>query len=75
MNSDRLILDEGDLVRVKSVVHDRLALGIVVDIDPSEEAPTYYFVSAEGQAPDWYHEDEVFRVQELGYATDDRSAI
>lgn len=60
-----MTFDEGDLVRVR---HDewgrRLILGIVIDIDPSEDAPTYYLVSLEGKTPDWYHEDEVYSLQE-----------
>lgn len=63
-----MTFDEGDLVRVR---HDewgrwgrKLILGIVIDIDPSEDAPTYYLVSLGGKTPDWYHEDEVYSLQE-----------
>ncbi len=37
-------------------------IGLVVDVDPSDEAPTFYLISVSGQSPDWYHEDEVFDV-------------
>jgi len=55
----------GDLVRVRHVLWGRrLILGIVIDVDPAESAPSYYLISVEGNSPDWYHEDEVYSVQE-----------
>lgn len=37
-------------------------IGLVVDVDPSDEAPTFYLISVSGQPPEWYHEDEVFNM-------------
>lgn len=55
----------GDLVRVRHVGWGRrMILGIVIEVDPSENSPTYYLISAEGKSPDWYHEDEVYSLQE-----------
>lgn len=56
------MFDEGDLVRTRSTDGEMLEVGIVVDVDPSEAAPTYYLISVCGRTPDWYHEDEVFSV-------------
>ena len=60
-----MTFEEGDLVRVRHVTWGRrLILGIVIDVDPSESAPTFYLISVDGKTPDWYHEDEVYSVQE-----------
>lgn len=57
--------EEADLVRVVSEDRASLTVGIVLDVDPSDDAPTYYLVSVAGQPPEWYHEDEVFRAEEI----------
>lgn len=57
-------LDESDLVRVRSASGDSLVTGIVIDVDPSEGGPTYYYIYVPGHVPEWYHEDEVYSVQE-----------
>lgn len=62
---------EGDLVHVNFYSRDgehnqyykNFSLGLIIDVDPSEEAPTYYLISVPGSEPDWYHEDEVFGIQ------------
>lgn len=65
--------EESDLVRVVSEDRARLTVGIVLDVDPSEDAPTYYLVSVAGQPPEWYLEDEVFSVQEIQPVKEDTS--
>lgn len=53
---------DGDLVRVRDASGVEFSTGIVLDADPSEDAPTYYMVSVAGRQPDWYHEDEVYPI-------------
>jgi hypothetical protein len=57
------MFDEGDLVRVQMASYIESGVGLVVDVDPASDGPTYYLISVGGQTPDWYHEDEVFAVR------------
>lgn len=61
---------EGDLVRVNSYykysdLEKGFSLGLVLDVDPSEDGPTYYLLSVPGSEPDWYHEDSIFSMQQV----------
>lgn len=62
--------NEGDLVCVRPYREfagfgENFSLGLVIDVDPSESAPTYYLISIPGSESDWYHEDSVFSMQQV----------
>lgn len=61
--------DNGDLVYVRPALDHSFALGIVIDVDPAEEAPTYYLIYISGREPDWYIDNEVFSAKEAINAT------
>jgi hypothetical protein len=58
----QVVFSESDLVRVRDVSGVEFSAGIILDTDPSQDAPTYYLISVAGRQPDWYHEDEVYPV-------------
>lgn len=62
--------NEGDLVCIRPYrgledFGENFSLGLVIDVDPSESAPTYYLISIPRSEPDWYHEDSVFSMQQV----------